>query len=408
MTAAEAIQLLFVAVAAVLAPLLVEPLRRFAVPAVVLEIGFGYVLGPQVLDIVQPVGLVDGLSTLGLSMLMFLAGYELRLQQMVGRPLKLAGISWGMSAVLAGAIGFAVHLVGGHSGEIVIPLALTTTAIGTLLPVLRDAGVLHTDFGRYALALGSVGEFGPIVLVALLLSGSNPVQSVIVLFGFGLLIVGSALLASRPWGSRVVGIVEKGLTASSQLPIRLTLLFMLALAAVANTLGVDVLLGAFAAGVIVRIAAGSHEDTEETESTSRFATKLEGIGFGMLVPVFFVVSGTKIDLKSLVDDPTSWLFVPGFLLLMLLVRAIPTFICFRGIFRAGRRRALAIMMATGLPLIVVVTTIATENGYITTADAAAMVAAGMLSVLLFPALSLRLLGRDTSETSVRVEPGAGL
>jgi Kef-type K+ transport system membrane component KefB len=408
MTPEDALQLLFVAAAAVLAPIIGEPLRRFAIPAVVFEIGFGYVLGPQVLDWVQPTGLVDGLSTLGLSMLMFLAGYELRLRNVVGRPLKLAGISWGMSVALAALVGVAFHLVGGHSGEIVIPLALTTTAIGTLLPVLRDAGVLHTDFGRYALALGSVGEFGPIVLVALLLSGDNPVQSIAVLAGFGLLIVAAALLASRPWGGRVVGLLRRGLTASSQLPVRMTLLFMLALAAVANSLGVDVLLGAFAAGVIVRIAAGSHEDADETESTSRFGTKLEGIGFGMLVPVFFVVSGVRIDLRSLAQDPTTWLIVPGFLLLMLLVRAIPTFVCFRGIFRSGRRRALAIMSATGLPLIVVITTIATENGYLRSADAAAMVAAGMLSVLLLPMLSLRLLGRDTAETTVRTEPGAGL
>ena len=138
-------------------------------------------LGPQVLDLVQPTGLVDGLSVLGLSMLMFLAGYELKLDTIRGRPLKLAGISWGLSVVLAAVVGLGVHVSGGHSGEIVIPLALTTTALGTLLPVLRDAGVLGTPLGRYAMALGSVGEFGPIVLVGLLLAGTDPVQSILVL-----------------------------------------------------------------------------------------------------------------------------------------------------------------------------------------------------------------------------------
>ena len=405
MTAHTAQQLMLIAAAAVLAPLIASSLRRFAIPAVVLEISFGIVLGPQFLDLVNPDTTVAGLASLGLSMLMFLAGYELRLHTVRGRPLQLAGISWGISVLLAGGVGLVFHLVGGHSGEIVIPLALTTTALGTLLPVLRDAGVLSTPVGRYALALGSVGEFGPIVLVALLLSGSNPVQSLLVLGGFGLLILGSALLASRPWGERVVSVLTKGLMTSSQLPIRMTLLFMLALATVANVLGIDVLLGAFAAGVIVRIAAGSHEDADETASTSIFGTKLEAIAFGMLVPVFFVVSGARIDLRSIFQTPTTVLVVPGFLLLMIVVRAIPTYLVYRHGLERRQRRALAVMSATGLPLIVVITTIALANGYLNSADAAAMVAAGMLSVVILPATAIALLGR---ERTTPAEPGAGL
>ena len=242
MTPEDVLQLTLVAAAGVLAPLIVAGLRRFAIPSVVLEITFGIILGPQVLNLVQPTGLVDGLSVLGLSMLMFLAGYELKLDTIRGRPLTLAGISWGLSVVLAAVVGFGVYLSGGQSNEIVIPLALTTTALGTLLPVLRDAGVLGTPLGRYAMALGSVGEFGPIVLVGLLLTGTDPVQSIVVLVAFAVLILGSAFLANRPWGERIVSFIAKGLWASSQLPVRITLLFMLALAAIANTLGIDVLL----------------------------------------------------------------------------------------------------------------------------------------------------------------------
>lgn len=407
MTPDDVFQLTLVAAAGVLAPIIVAGLRRFAIPSVVLEISFGIVLGPQVLDLVQPTGLVDGLSVLGLSMLMFLAGYELKLDNIRGRPLRLAGISWGLSVVLAALIGFGFHLSGGHTGEIVIPLALTTTALGTLLPVLRDAGVLGTPLGRYAMALGSVGEFGPIVLVGLLLTGSDPVQSLLVLGAFALLIVGSAFLANRPWGERIVTFIAQSLWASSQLPIRLTLLFMLALASVANELGIDVLLGAFAAGVVVRIAAAKHDDEEdETDASSIFGFKLEGIGFGMLVPVFFVVSGTRIDLKALFSQPSAALVVPGFLLLMIVVRAIPTFLVYRKGLERGQRRALAVMSATGLPLIVVITTIAVDNGYLSSADSAAMVAAGMLSVVILPAVSIALLGRVRQVRPI--EPGAGL
>ena len=407
MTPEDVYQLTLVALAGVLAPLLVTTVRRFAIPSVVLEITFGIILGPQVLDLIQPTGLVDGLSTLGLSMLMFLAGYELKLDTIRGRPLTLASISWGMSVALAAGVGVVVHFVAGGHGEIVIPLALTTTALGTLLPVLRDAGVLRTPLGRYAMALGSIGEFGPIVLVALLLTGADTAQSVLVLAIFGLFVLGAARLANRPWGERIVSFIGRGLQSSSQLPIRLTLLFMLVLAAMANRLGIDVLLGAFAAGVVVRIPAAKYDDEEdESDASSIFGFKLEGIGFGMLVPIFFVVSGTRIDLASLFANPTTLLAVPGFLLLMLVVRAIPTFLCYRKALGRTQRRALAIMSATGLPLIVVITTIAVDNGYISSADAAAMVAAGMLSVVILPAVSIALLGRVREARPI--EPGAGL
>lgn len=407
MTPEDVYQLTLVALAAVLAPLLVSAVRRFAIPAVVLEITFGIILGPQVLDLIQPTGLVAGLSTLGLSMLMFLAGYELKLDTISGRPLTLASISWGMSVALAAIVGVVVHFVSGGHGEIVIPLALTTTALGTLLPVLRDAGVLRTPLGRYAMALGSIGEFGPIVLVALLLTGSDTVQSVLVLSIFALFVLGAARLANRPWGERIVGFIGRGLQSSSQLPIRLTLLFMLILAAMANRLGIDVLLGAFAAGVVVRIPAAKYDDEEdESDASSIFGFKLEGIGFGMLVPIFFVVSGTRIDLASLFEHPTALLAVPGFLLLMLIVRAIPTFLCYRRALERKQRQALAVMSATGLPLIVVITTIAVDNGYISSAEAAAMVAAGMLSVVILPAVSIALLGRVLEARPI--EPGSGL
>jgi Kef-type K+ transport system membrane component KefB len=407
MTPEDVYQLTLVALAGVLAPLLVTTVRRFAIPSVVLEITFGIILGPQVLDLIQPTGLVDGLSTLGLSMLMFLAGYELKLDTIRGRPLTLASISWGMSVALAAGVGVVVHFVAGGHGEIVIPLALTTTALGTLLPVLRDAGVLRTPLGRYAMALGSIGEFGPIVLVALLLTGADTAQSVLVLAIFGLFVLGAARLANRPWGERIVSFIGRGLQSSSQLPIRLTLLFMLVLAAMANRLGIDVLLGAFAAGVVVRIPAAKYDDEEdESDASSIFGFKLEGIGFGMLVPIFFVVSGTRIDLASLFANPTTLLAVPGFLLLMLVVRAIPTFLCYRKALGRTQRRALAVMSATGLPLIVVITTIAVDNGYISSADAAAMVAAGMLSVVILPAVSIALLGRVLEARPI--EPGAGL
>ncbi len=189
-------------------------------------------------------------------------------------------------------------------------LALTTTAIGTLLPVLRDSGVLTSPLGRYALAVGSVAEFGPIALIALFLGGNSILISGLLLLAFALVIYGAARLASRPWSQGVRDALYQGLHSSSQLPIRVTLLFIIILVFIAGQLGLDVLLGAFAAGVIVRITTSTRDDDTLSEST--FATKLEAISFGMLVPVFFVISGTHIDLKSLISTPTSWIVVPTF------------------------------------------------------------------------------------------------
>ncbi len=395
-------QFALVAAAAVLAPLIVRPLRRFAVPAVIFEITLGIVLGPQVLNLVSAGEGLETLSELGLCMLMFLAGYELKLSSIRGEPLKLSLVSWFLSVLLATVVGLGMHLIGWHGGEVVVALALTTTAIGTLLPVLRDSGVLTSPLGRYALAVGSVAEFGPIALIALFLGGNSILISGLLLLAFALVIYGAARLASRPWSQGVRDALYQGLHSSSQLPIRVTLLFIIILVFIAGQLGLDVLLGAFAAGVIVRIATSTRDDDTLSEST--FATKLEAISFGMLVPVFFVISGTHIDLKSLISTPTSWIVVPTFFLLMVAVRGIPVFLTYRAALEPVDRVALSVMAATGLPLIVVITGIAVRDQAISTADAAAMVAAGMLSVMVLPSVSLALLGRAHPVPKVNAEP----
>lgn len=395
-------QFALVAAAAVLAPLVVRPLRRFAVPAVIFEITFGIVLGPQVLNLVNAGESLETLSELGLCMLMFLAGYELKLSSVRGEPLKLGLISWFLSVLLAAVVGFSMLVIGWHGGEIVVALSLTTTAIGTLLPVLRDSGVLKSPLGRYALAVGSVAEFGPIALIALLLGGNSILISGLLLVAFALVIYGAARLASRPWSDGVRDALYQGLHSSSQLPIRVTLLFIVILVFIAGQLGLDVLLGAFAAGVIVRIATSTRDDDTVAEST--FATKLEAISFGMLVPIFFVISGTKIDLKSLISSPSSWVIVPVFFLFMVAVRGIPVFLTYRRALEPVDRIALSVMAATGLPLIVVITGIAVRDQAISTADAAAMVAAGMLSVVVLPSVSLALLGRAHPVPKINAEP----
>jgi Kef-type K+ transport system membrane component KefB len=220
----EIMQLAWVAVAAVVAPLVALRLRRLAIPGVVLELVFGMLLGPSVLDWVDPIGLIADFSNFGLALLMFLAGFEIDLQRMRGRPLALAATTWCGSLVIGLAAAIVLFLGGHRHGELIIGLTLVTTALGTLLPIVRDGGVLDTPLGPHILAVGTIAEFGPIVLVALLLGGHHPVGTALLLLGFGVVAMGFAVAASRPWGRAFAGWLRAGLHASSQLPVRFSML----------------------------------------------------------------------------------------------------------------------------------------------------------------------------------------
>jgi Kef-type K+ transport system membrane component KefB len=370
-------QLTVVALAAVLAPAVSSLLRRWiAIPGVILELLFGVLVGPQVMDLARPTGLLVAFSGMGLGLLMFLAGYELEFSAVRGTPLRLATGSWAVSVGLA-AVVEAILLTTGHThGEsVVIALALTTTALGTLLPILRDTGILGSEFGRHIFAVGTIGEFGPIVLIAVLLSGKSPIWTLLVLVIFGLIATVGLIVASRPRGQQVV-----------QLPVRASMLLVVTFALAASQLGLDVLLGTFAAGVIVRTFVTGREETEEAKI---FKGKLEAIGFGFLVPVFFVVSGMRLRFDLFVQHPSSLLAIPVYLALLLGVRGIPTYLVYRRVLPGAERISLSMLAATGLPLIIVVTTIGADAGYLSPQNASALVTAGVLTVLILPALAVR-------------------
>jgi len=379
--------LVLIAAIAVVAPLLAERLRRFNVPEVVLELTMGIVVGPYVLKLIHPTDVVTGLSDIGLAFLMFLAGYELDLQRIRGRPLKLGVLGWLLSLGIAVGFAFALVSTGLALDTVVVGLALTTTAIGTLLPMLRDSGVLPTPFGAYVQAAGTAGEFGPIVAVAVLLTRKDPVVTGILLVVFVAVAIGCALLAARSHPPRLVALLRRHLNSSAQLPVRVSLLLVFILVYLAFELGLDVLLGAFAAGVVIRLFTVGEEDGRIIKG------KLEAIGFGFLIPIFFIVSGANFDLHALVSRPTAILRVPLFLVLFLVVRGIPALLLYRSALDRAHRIPLALFSATGLPLIVVITGLGVAAGRMRPENAAALVAAGMLSVLLLPMLGLSRLNR---------------
>jgi Kef-type K+ transport system membrane component KefB len=383
MTEAAIPTLLLIAAGAVLAPVLAEQSRGMRIPSVVIELVIGILMGPYVLNIAHPNGVVTALSDMGLTFLMFMAGFELNLRRLKGRPLNLAATGWLISLALALGFAFALVSTGLALDTLIVGLALTTTALGTLLPVVSDAGVLHTRFGAYLLGIGTAGEFGPIVAVSILFSKKDPVLISLLLVAFVAAAATTALLAARTHPPRFVALLRRHLNSSGQLPVRVAVLLVLLLVYLALKLGLDVLLGAFAAGIVVRqLSLG--EDSKVVES------KLQAIGFGFLIPIFFIVSGIHFDLH-LLKTANALLRILLFLVLFLVVRGTPVYLLYRKALHRAERLPMVLFSATGLPLIVVITSIGTAEGRMRPVNAAALVGAGILSVLFFPALGLRRL-----------------
>ena len=254
MASSTALSVAVVAAAAVVAPLLAELLRRWRIPSVLFELALGILIGPAVLGWVEVGELLGGLSQIGLAILFFMAGYEINFSKLRGAPMNRAAVGWGISLALGLGVGVFLAWEGLVLSSLLIGLALTTTAIGTLLPMMRDRGMLETRFGGFLTAAGAVGEFGPILAVTLLLSGSNPATESILLVLFVALAVGVAKLATRPQPPAVIEVLQRHLSTSTQLPVRIILLLITALVVLATELGLDNLLGAFAAGMIARLA----------------------------------------------------------------------------------------------------------------------------------------------------------
>ncbi|GAA4361418.1 cation:proton antiporter [Angustibacter luteus] len=374
---------------AVAAPLLADRLRPvLLVPTVVLELVLGIVVGPDLLGWVQDSTAISGLSNLGLALLMFLAGYEIDFAKIRGLPVSLGLRSWGVSLAIGLVIGLVTATVSGHLSVqgVALGLIVTTTAVGTLLPILRDRGELETSFGPFVLAAGAIGEFCPLIGLSLFLASDRPVETAGVL----LLFVAAALvvvwLALRSRTPRVIRMVGETLTTSAQLGVRVGILLCILLVWVATAFDLDFLLGAFTAGIILRLflASSPREEVEVLES------KLEAVGFGFLVPIFFVMSGVRLDLQALIEQPLYLLLLPVALGAFLLVRGGPMLWLYRPVLDAADVKALALYSATALPLVVVMTGIGVDDKLMSPAMASVLVTAAMISVLVLPLLAGRL------------------
>jgi Kef-type K+ transport system membrane component KefB len=368
--------------------------KRMAPPVVVLELVLGIVVGPHVLQLAHVDDFVEFFSNLGLGMLFYFAGYEIDFQRIKGRPLELGAWAWVLSVGLAFGIGGILAGLGVIVSFLYTGAAMATTAIGTLIPILRDNGELKTRFGTYLLAAGGAGEFGPILMVTLFFSTQSALHESAILVAFVLLAIAIAMLSVRlAWQGWPA--LERSFEASSQLAVRVTVVLVFGLVLLAGDLGLDVLLGGFVAGMITRMALKGHE-------LAVFESKLTAVGFGFFVPFFFVTSGIAFDLTAL-GSPAALGKLAMFFVLFLVVRGTPMLLLYGRAMGLRDRAALAFYSATELPLVVAITTIAVNAGHMETSTAAGLVGAAMLSTLVYPFVGMALRKGALDEEAERPE-----
>jgi Kef-type K+ transport system membrane component KefB len=373
--------LVFVTALAAAAPVIADFVPRHALPVVVVELLLGIVVGKHGLGLTEPTDLLRLLAQFGLAFLFFLAGFEIEPERLRGLPSRLAAGAWAGSLALGLAIAGLLEVAGVIVNYEFVGVALTTTALGTLVPILRDSGSLEGEFGVQVMASGAMGELGPIVLIALLLtSTSDRALSAALLVAFAAGAVTAALIAPHLKHQRIVAIVDATMEASGQLAVRSSVLLLTALVYLTSRLGLDLVLGAFSAGLMASVVVGPR-------GRQQLTPRLDAVGFGVFIPIFFITTGMGFDVEAVFGSAAGVLKLVLFVVLLLVVRGLPTYVLFRRVAATGDRRALALYTATGLPMIVAITTLGVAAGQMRLNTASALVGAGMVSVLLFPQIA---------------------
>jgi Kef-type K+ transport system membrane component KefB len=387
--------LLVAAAVAALAPVLVALLPGPRIPQVVVLLAGGVLVGPQVLGWADRPA-IDLLANVGLGFLFLMAGYELDLHLFRERPGRLAIVAWLVTVALAAGVVGVLAAVGFVEAFVPVALGLTTTALGTLLPILRDNDMLGGRFGRYLLAAGAVGELFPIFAIALFLGASNKFVALASLVAVGVMALVLSFAPRLVRGNRLERILQEGEGSTAQTTIRWTVVLLLLLLVIAEEFGLDVVLGAFLAGIVLRRwAPGDVHSLED---------KLDAIGYGFFIPLFFVASGMSLDIRSIAEAPLRLLV---FFVLLLAVRGVPALFLYRDALPAVRRVQMMFLTATALPLLVALSEIGLRNGTMLPQNAAALVGAGALSVLVFPLAAVMIERRRRAGEGPAAAPAAG-
>ncbi|TCC63440.1 cation:proton antiporter [Kribbella pittospori] len=389
----EFTNLFVVAALALLAPLLLGFAPRLRLPAVVLEIVAGIVVGPHGLGLVQIDEPVQIVALLGLGFLLFLAGLEIDVRRLRGPTLRLALLGYLVTLVLGSVAGIGFSAAGWVNSVLLLAVTLSATSLGLVVPVLKDAGKADGAVGQFTIAAASVADFAAVLVLSLVFSteGGSPGERLVMVGLFALLVlVTGFVVATAGRSQRIGGVLERLQDTTAEIRVRAAVVLLVAFVALAERFGLETILGAFLAGAVVGLV------DRDSSSHPRFRTKLDALGYGFLIPVFFVTSGLRLDLRGLLDDPAALLRVPLFLLALLVVRGVPAYLAVRTL---GPRAttATALLQATSLPFIVTATQIGVITGLMGPVTAAALVCAGLLSVLIFPATALALLKQPAAD-----------
>jgi Kef-type K+ transport system membrane component KefB len=383
--------LLLIAGIAVAAPLIVGYVPALRVPAVVLEIVAGIVVGPSVLGLVEVDVPVQVLALVGMALLLFLAGLEIDVHRLRGSLLRSAVLGYGITIGLGVAAGLLLHAAGWVASPLLLAITLSATSLGLVVAVLKDADQIGSEVGQTTLAAASVADFSAIVLLSLFFStsGGSTGRTLTLLSAFAAFVVATFVVASQVGRSMRLGDVLVRLQdTTAEIRVRLAVLLLVGLVFLADRFGLETILGAFLAGAVIGLL------DRDAASHPRFRVKLEAIGYGFLIPVFFVASGVRLDLRGLFAEPSTFLRVPVLVLVLFLLRGLPAFLHVR---RIGRRAAAAagLLQATSLPFIVTAAQIGMALRLFSPVTGAALVCAGLLSVVAFPPAALALLRGGT-------------
>ncbi|CAN5647790.1 cation:proton antiporter [soil metagenome] len=380
--------LVIVAGVAFLAPLLLGLFPKLRLPSVVVEIVMGIVIGPSVLGWVEPDVVIRIAAVLGLAFLLFLAGLEIELERFRGRFLRISLVGLALSFAISLAVAYGLSAVGLFETPLIVAIILLATSLGLVAPVLKDAKEVGSPFGQLVIASASIADFAAVILLSLFFSreATGAGVKLLLLGGFIVLLAVLGFVVARAGRSRRLSEELLRLQdTTAEIRVRGAVLFLLGVVALAEAFGLEVVLGAFMAGAILTAV-----DRDTVMSHPNFRLKLEAIGFGFLVPVFFITSGLTFDLDALVAGGDALVQLPVFVVALLVIRGLPALLYRREI---GPRAtaAASLLQATSLPFIVAATQIGMELGVLTQATGAALVAAGLLSVLIFPLAALSVL-----------------
>jgi len=383
------LSLLIVAIAALVAPLVAELVPRNLLPPVVLEVVAGMILGPQMTGWLHVDVPVEILSLMGLGFLLFLAGMELTPSSLWNRPARLGLLAYVLAVGLSFPLAIVLKAAGAHGDLRILAIALTSTSLGVVVPVLRDAGESGSRFGQTVLATATIGEFTSLLLFTVLFSAdpkSTPVQVIYVVglaaSGFIAIVVIRWWWGSRWFSSALTRLDE----TTSQLRVRAAFVLLLSFTTLVNGFGLTSVLGTFVAGIVLRVA------NEKTTSAvqERYMAKLSAIGFGFVVPVFFIVTGAQLDIRDVVTSGKTALLVPLILVCMVVARGLTSTLLLRGELSGRGALAAGAFQATSLTFPIIVATVGINLHFLSPPTAAALITAGLLSVVVMPALALLL------------------